>query len=140
MTGVPATPAMHFRNGAMAFTYMSTMLMELVDRKEVRLEDKLNNFLPELPDADRISLKNLANMTSGYADYVYQPEVLRGITLDPFPAVDIERAHPYRNLETDDVRALHQLGLLAYELSHSGSSTRNNHEDAAKGWNEEIYF
>jgi hypothetical protein len=24
MTGVPATPAMHFRNGAMAFTYMGT--------------------------------------------------------------------------------------------------------------------
>ncbi|HEV3090642.1 MAG TPA: hypothetical protein VGX91_04260 [Candidatus Cybelea sp.] len=24
MTGVPATPQMHFRNGALAFTYMST--------------------------------------------------------------------------------------------------------------------
>src|SRR5205814_1650837 len=79
MTGVPATPAMHFRNGAMAFTYMSTMLMELVDRKQARLEDTLSHFLPELPHADRISLKNLANMTSGYADYVYQPEVLHGV-------------------------------------------------------------
>jgi len=57
---VPATPAMHFRNGAMAFTYMSTMLMELVDRKEVKLKDKLDNFLPDLPHADRITLKNLA--------------------------------------------------------------------------------
>jgi CubicO group peptidase (beta-lactamase class C family) len=84
MTGVPATPAMHFRNGAMAFTYMSTMLMELVDRKQVKLQDKLSDLLPELPEADRISLKNLANMTSGYADYVYQPEVLHGVNLDPF--------------------------------------------------------
>jgi CubicO group peptidase (beta-lactamase class C family) len=40
--------------------------------------------LPELPYADRISLKNLANMTSGYADYVYQPAVLHGVNLDPF--------------------------------------------------------
>ncbi len=84
MTGVPATPAMHFRNGAMAFTYMSTMLLELVDRKRVRLEDKLSKFFPELPAAGRITLKNLANMTSGYADYVYQPEILRGTSLDPF--------------------------------------------------------
>jgi CubicO group peptidase (beta-lactamase class C family) len=84
MTGVPAIPAMHFRNGSMAFTYMSTMLMELVDRKQVRLQDKLSDFLPELPYADRISLKNLANMTSGYADYVYQPAVLHGVNLDPF--------------------------------------------------------
>ncbi len=84
MTGVPATPAMHFRNGAMAFTYMSTMLLELVDRKSVRLDEKLSRYFPKLPHADRITLKNLANMTSGYADYVYQPEVLRGTQLDPF--------------------------------------------------------
>jgi len=84
MTGVPATHAMHFRNGAMACTYMSTMLMELVDEKQGKLDDKLSDFLPELPDADRITLKNLANMTSGYADYVYQAEVLSGVTLDPF--------------------------------------------------------
>ncbi|MGA8658955.1 MAG: serine hydrolase [Chthoniobacterales bacterium] len=46
MTGVPATPAMHFRNGAMAFTYMATLLMELVDQKKVGLDDKLGKFLP----------------------------------------------------------------------------------------------
>jgi CubicO group peptidase (beta-lactamase class C family) len=62
MSGVPATPAMHFRNGAMAFTYISTMLLELVDQKKVSLDDKLSKFLPDLPHADRITLKNLANM------------------------------------------------------------------------------
>jgi len=84
MSGVPATPQMHFRNGAMAFTYMSTMLLELVDQKKVTLDTKLSAFRPDLPYADRITLKNLANMTSGYADYVYQPEVLNGVTRDPF--------------------------------------------------------
>ncbi len=84
MSGVPATPAMHFRNGAMAFTYMSTMLLELVDRKKVTLDDKLSKFLPNLPYASRVTLRNLANMTSGYADYVYQPELLNGTTLNPF--------------------------------------------------------
>ena len=84
MSGVPATPAMHFRNGAMAFTYIATMLLELVDQKKVSLDDKLSKFLSDLPQADRITLKNLANMTSGYADYVYEPEVLHAIYLDPF--------------------------------------------------------
>jgi len=84
MSGVPATPQMHFRNGAMAFTYMSTLLLELVDRKKVALETKLSRFRPDLPYANRITLKNLANMTSGYADYVYQPEVLNGVNLYPF--------------------------------------------------------
>ena len=84
MTGVPVTTDMHFRNGAMAFTYMSTMLLELVDRGEVALDDRLDKFLPEIPGADTVTLKELANMTSGYQDYVYEPVVLTGTNLDPF--------------------------------------------------------
>ena len=84
MTGVPATVPMHFRNGAIAFSYISTVLLEMVDLKKVTLDTKLNQFFPDLPSADRITLKQLANMTSGYADYVYQPEVTHALSLDPF--------------------------------------------------------
>jgi pectin methylesterase-like acyl-CoA thioesterase len=34
MTGVPVTTNMHFRNGAMAFTYMSTMLLDNAETRE----------------------------------------------------------------------------------------------------------
>jgi CubicO group peptidase (beta-lactamase class C family) len=84
MTGVPATPEMHFRNGALAFTYMATLLLEFVDRKKVTLETKLSDYFPDLPNAGRITLRNLAQMTSGYADYVYQSETIQGIYRDPF--------------------------------------------------------
>ena len=84
MTGVPATPDMHFRNGALAFTYMATLLLEFCDQKKVTLDTKLSKYYPELPDADRITLQDLAQMTSGYADYVYQDEVINGLYLDPF--------------------------------------------------------
>lgn len=84
MTGVPVTTDMHFRNGAMAFTYMSTMLLELVDQGAVALDDRLSKFLPEIPGANTVTLKELANMTSGYQDYVYEPAVLTGTNLNPF--------------------------------------------------------
>jgi CubicO group peptidase (beta-lactamase class C family) len=84
MAGVPATAAMHFRNGAMAFTYMATLLLEMVDRKKVTLDTKLATYFPELPNAQKITLKNLANMTSGYGDYVYQSQTLQGTALYPF--------------------------------------------------------
>jgi CubicO group peptidase (beta-lactamase class C family) len=84
MTGVPATTDMHFRNGAVAFSYMATLLLEFVDRKKVSLDTKLSRYFPGLPNADRITLRNLAQMTSGYADYVYQPEVIDGTYRDPF--------------------------------------------------------
>jgi CubicO group peptidase (beta-lactamase class C family) len=84
MTGVPATPQMHFRNGAVAFTYMGTVLLRLVDEEKLHLHDKLAEFFPNLPHADAVTLKMLANMTAGYADYVYQPEVLDGTVREPF--------------------------------------------------------
>ena len=70
MTGVPATTGMHFRNGAVAISYVSTLLLKLVDEKKVSLDDKLSKWLPEVPHADRVTLGQLAQMTSGYVDYV----------------------------------------------------------------------
>jgi CubicO group peptidase (beta-lactamase class C family) len=84
MTGVPATPDMHFRNGAMAFTYIGQIFAQLVDSGEVTLNDPLAIWFPEYPRATEITLKNLLNMTSGYADYVYQPELGDSLNADPF--------------------------------------------------------
>jgi CubicO group peptidase (beta-lactamase class C family) len=70
MTGVPATTGMHFRNGAVAISYVSTLLLKLVDEKKVGLDDKLSKWLPEIPHSDRVTLRQLAQMTSGYVDYV----------------------------------------------------------------------
>ena len=70
MTGVPATTNMHFRNGAVAISYVSTLLMILVDEKKVSLDDKLSTWLPDVPNADRVTLGQLGQMTSGYVDYV----------------------------------------------------------------------
>lgn len=84
MTGVPATADAHFRNGALAFTYMSTLLLEFVDQKKVTLNTKLSKYFPNLPNADRITLRELSQMTSGYADYVYQDAFQNELYRYPF--------------------------------------------------------
>ena len=85
MTGVPADTSMHFRNGAVAISYMSTLLLKLVDQKKVRLDDKLSRWLPDVPNADRVTLGQLAQMTSGYPDYVLgNAEFTAAIYADPF--------------------------------------------------------
>jgi CubicO group peptidase (beta-lactamase class C family) len=84
MAGVPATTDMHFRNGALAFTYMATLLLELVDQKKTTLDTKLSTYFPDYPNANAVSLRNLAQMTSGYADYVYQDEFQNALYSDPF--------------------------------------------------------
>ena len=89
MTGVPATTGMHFRNGAVAISYVSTLLLKLVDENKVSLDDKLSTWLPEMPNADRVTLGQLAQMTSGYRDYVIgNPEFDAATLRKPLPAVD----------------------------------------------------
>jgi CubicO group peptidase (beta-lactamase class C family) len=73
MNGVPTTAEMHFRNGAVAISYISTALLVLVDRGVVTLEDRLSTWLPDLPESDKVTLKMLANLTAGYTDYVNTP-------------------------------------------------------------------
>jgi CubicO group peptidase (beta-lactamase class C family) len=85
MTGVPATTNMHFRNGAVAISYVSTLLLKLVDEKKLSLDDKLSKWLPEIPNADRVTLGQLAQMTSGYVDYVIgNTEMNDALYADPF--------------------------------------------------------
>ncbi|MEU2234915.1 serine hydrolase domain-containing protein [Streptomyces vietnamensis] len=84
MTGVPATPAMHFRNGNIAIAYMGTALLRLVDQGRVRLDDPVGRWLPDLEDGDRITLRMLAASTTGLVDYVRLPAFQRAVVADPF--------------------------------------------------------
>lgn len=70
MTGVPATPDMHFRNGSIAIAYIGIVALQLQDKGVLNLDDKLAKWFPAYPKADQVSLRMLLNCTSGYADYV----------------------------------------------------------------------
>jgi CubicO group peptidase (beta-lactamase class C family) len=84
MTGLPATPGMHFRNGAVAFAYVATLLMEYVDEHKVSLADTISRWVPSLPEAHRVTLKMLANQTSGYPDFETDPAWTAAFNADPF--------------------------------------------------------
>ena len=87
MTGVPATTNMHFRNGAVAISYMSTLLLRLVDEGKVKLTDKISQWLPNLRYGNRVTLGMLAEMTAGYHDYELDPRLTKMQYSDPFAAI-----------------------------------------------------
>ncbi len=84
MTGVPATTRMRFRNGAVAFAYVSTLLLRYVDQGKVDLDDTIDQWLPDLPNADKVTLRMLANQTSGYPDYERDEDWERAFNNNPF--------------------------------------------------------
>lgn len=70
MTGVPATPDMHFRSGSVAIAYLGIVTLQLQEKGVLSLDDKLSKWFPDYPKADRITLAMLLNGTAGYADFV----------------------------------------------------------------------
>ncbi|MFE7585041.1 serine hydrolase domain-containing protein [Streptomyces gardneri] len=100
MTGVRAEPDMHFRAGSVAFAHIGTALLRLVEERRVRLDDTVERWLPDLPKADRITLRMLATNTTGLHDYVSDPAFLAEL-----------EAHPFRAWTPKE--------LVAYPLRHS---------------------
>ncbi|MBV9355324.1 MAG: beta-lactamase family protein [Chloroflexi bacterium] len=81
---VPATTDMHFRNGAVAFEYLATLLLEYVDEGRVSLDDTIDHWTPTLPEANQVTLKMLTNQTSGYPDFETDPAWTAAFNADPF--------------------------------------------------------
>lgn len=84
MSGVPAAKSMRFRNGAVAFAYVSTLLLRFVDEGKVGLDDTVDRWMPNLPNADEVTLRMLASQTSGYPDYERDPAFDQAFYDDPF--------------------------------------------------------
>lgn len=95
MNGVPANPQMHLRNGAVSITYMSTLLLQYVDDGVLTLDDPVGTWLPDLPEADAVTLRMLANMTSGYPDYVQNDTFKQTFYDDPFAIFDSQQLIDY---------------------------------------------
>jgi CubicO group peptidase (beta-lactamase class C family) len=84
MTGVPATTDMHVRNGAVAVSYIATLLLRMVDQGKAKLDDPVGTWLPQLPNADTVTLRMLANMTSGYPDFEVNADFIKRFYANPF--------------------------------------------------------
>jgi CubicO group peptidase (beta-lactamase class C family) len=117
MTGVPATPAMHFRNGAVAISYVSTLLLRLADQGRIGLDDRLSTWLPDVPHANRVTLRQLAQMTSGYPDYV-----LGNAAFD-----DASYADPFRQWTPDELLDFAVSRPLLYEPGTNWNYAHTNY-------------
>jgi D-alanyl-D-alanine carboxypeptidase len=59
-----------FKIASVAKTFLAALTLELAEEGKLALDDKLARFLPQLPNADRVSLRQLMNHTAGYDDYI----------------------------------------------------------------------
>jgi len=88
-----------FKVASIAKTFFAALSLALEDEGKLSLDDKLSRFLPKLPNAERVSLRQLMNHTSGYDDYITDAfadaaHEARGKTWSPLELLAF--AHPER--------------------------------------------
>jgi D-alanyl-D-alanine carboxypeptidase len=85
MKGTPARPGMYFRIGSIAIPYLINLLLELEAERKLSLDDPLSKYRPNFPEAEQVTLRMLADVTSGYPDWIQGNEPFQQVLLEnPF--------------------------------------------------------
>jgi D-alanyl-D-alanine carboxypeptidase len=66
----------HTRIGSVTKTFTGTLILQLVDEGRLRLDDTIERWFPTLPDANRITIRQLGEMSSGIQSYTTDPTVV----------------------------------------------------------------
>ncbi|MEA0970256.1 Beta-lactamase family protein [Candidatus Megaera venefica] len=69
----------HFRIGSITKTFVITAVLQLVDKGDISLDDKISKYIDNVPNGDKITIRQLANMTSGLANYSEDEEWVKKV-------------------------------------------------------------
>lgn len=76
-TKVPLKVDDRFRIGSLAKTYVSVVMLQLVDEKKLGLNDSIEKFVPGMvPNGDKVTVRQLLNHTSGIPNYEEHPSYM----------------------------------------------------------------
>ena len=99
-TRAPMRIADHFRVGSITKTFTATALLILVDEGKLGLDDPVGKYVSWVPNGDNITLRMLADMTSGLHNYTEDDAWVKKAFSDfqrvwtPRELVDVGMSHP----------------------------------------------
>jgi CubicO group peptidase (beta-lactamase class C family) len=94
-TATPVTPQSVFRIGSVTKQFTAAALLQLQEQGLVSVDDKLAKYIPEVPRAGEISLRQMLNHTSGlgnYTDTGGKVEVFLQRSRTDYPQADLLKA------------------------------------------------
>ena len=114
--GTPMEVGMHTRIGSVTKTFTGTLILQLAEDGKLSLDDTIGEYVDGVPNGDRITLRQLADMTSGVASYtrstqftdtyfaepetVFTPEQLLEVGLSESPLFEPGEQFDYSNTNT----------------------------------------
>jgi D-alanyl-D-alanine carboxypeptidase len=80
----PMTPDVHHRIGSVTKTFTGTLLLQAADEGLLSLDDTIDRYVDGVPNGDKITLSQMADMTSGVANYSETEQFDDELTSDPY--------------------------------------------------------
>jgi D-alanyl-D-alanine carboxypeptidase len=112
----PMTPDVHHRIGSVTKTFTITLLLQAAAQGLLSLDDTIDQYIQGVPNGDKITLRQMADMTSGVANYteddqwgeeessdpyrVWKPEELAQFGIKDSPLFDPGSEWHYSNTNT----------------------------------------
>lgn len=72
-----------FRIGSLTKTFTATVLLQLVDEKKITLDESIEKYFPDVPNAKNITVRMLGDMTSGLYNYSEEKAFGDSMLADP---------------------------------------------------------
>ncbi|MDY6998007.1 MAG: serine hydrolase domain-containing protein [Actinomycetota bacterium] len=79
----PMKTGLHSRIGSLTKTFTVTAVLQLADQGKLGLDDPIGAYLPDVPGGQDITLRELAGMRSGLANYTGSPQFQQALFADP---------------------------------------------------------
>ena len=83
-----------FRIGSLTKTFTGTVVLQLVDEGKLKLDGTIDKFFPWIPNSNKITIRQLLNMTAGIHSYSEMEEfgrILEADMLRPFKPIELVR-------------------------------------------------
>jgi D-alanyl-D-alanine carboxypeptidase len=71
------------RVGSVTKTFTGTLILQLVDKGKLKLDETIERWFPQLPDARQITIRELGSMSSGIDTYTDNPTFQNEYFADP---------------------------------------------------------
>lgn len=72
---IDVNPNMRFRMASTCKMFTALSILILAGENKLSLDDKVSKYLPDLPHADKVTIRQLGNHTSGYFNYTSAPGI-----------------------------------------------------------------
>lgn len=79
----PMTVDMRFRIGSVTKLFIGNVILKLRDQGKLSLDDTIDRYVREVPNGDRITLRQLGNHTSGLPDAIRNQAFQKAIVAEP---------------------------------------------------------